>query len=101
MELVKSTITQLVKEKVDSICDIKEWYTYPFVTDIEVTKERLENDEISDRELDICKSDFIAEIIDVVMQYVFTELNQPLSDENPNLEWIHDTVRNSILELMD
>ena len=100
MEMDRSVISKLVKEKVTSICDISEWYLYPFNTDIDVTKEKFENGDISDRDLDVCRYDFTASIIHDVMIFVFDRLDQSIHSSNPNLEYLHDTIREEILSLI-
>ena len=50
MAMDTSIIKKLVDEKVNSMCDVSEWYNYPFVTDIEISKEKIENGDISEEE---------------------------------------------------
>lgn len=96
----RNIIKELVKTKLWDICNVNEWYNQPFVTDTNVTDERLANGEVSDRELDVCRYDFVASVIHEIMEYVCENLNQPMYASNPYLSYIHDTVREEILEFI-
>ena len=100
MAMDTSIIKKLVDEKVNSMCDVSEWYNYPFVTDVEISKEKIENGDISEEELEECKNDFMTEILQPVIIYVLDRMDLPVYSINPNLDFLYDMVKEEILNLI-